>query len=65
MEIRLGYELSFEVPRPTPMQLMLYVHPEQAPRLRQPERIAVEPATASPMLDPGSSLSWWLRITAL
>src|SRR2546430_17547506 len=46
MEIRLGYELSFEVPRPTPMQLMLYVHPEQASRLRRPERIEIEPATA-------------------
>src|SRR5207248_8460326 len=46
MEIRLGYELRFEVPRPTPMQLMLYVHPEQASRLRQPERIEIEPATA-------------------
>src|SRR5260370_42269686 len=46
MEIRLGYELSFEVPRPTPMQLMLYVHPEQASRLRLPERIEIEPATA-------------------
>src|SRR5947207_13143921 len=45
MEIHLGYELVFEVPRPTPMQLMLYVHPEQASRLRQPERIEVEPAT--------------------
>jgi hypothetical protein len=28
-------------------------------------QIAVEPATASPMLDPGASLSWWLRISAL
>src|SRR3989440_7675866 len=46
MEIRLGYELTFEVPRPTPMQLMLYVHPEQASRLRRPERIEIEPATA-------------------
>src|SRR2546421_9980 len=46
MEIRLGYELGFEVPRPTPMQLMLYVHPEQASRLRQAERIEIEPATA-------------------
>jgi transglutaminase-like putative cysteine protease len=45
MEIRLGYELSFEVPRPTPMQLMLYVHPEQASQLRRPERIEIEPAT--------------------
>jgi transglutaminase-like putative cysteine protease len=45
MDIHVGYELRFEVPRPTPMQLMLYVHPEQAARLRQPERIEVEPAT--------------------
>ncbi len=28
-------------------------------------QIAVEPATASPMLDPGASMSWWLRISAL
>ena len=28
-------------------------------------QIAVEPATASPMLEPGASLSWWLRISAL
>jgi hypothetical protein len=28
-------------------------------------QIAVEPATASPMLAPGSSLSWWLRISPL
>jgi transglutaminase-like putative cysteine protease len=46
MDIRVGYELRFEVPGPTPMQLMLYVHPEQAARLRQPERIEIEPATA-------------------
>ena len=28
-------------------------------------QVAVEPATAAPMLEPGSSLSWWLRISAL
>ena len=28
-------------------------------------QVAVEPATASPILAPGASLSWWLRITAL
>ena len=26
-------------------------------------QVAVEPATASPILAPGASLSWWLRIT--
>ena len=44
MQIRIGYELAFEVPRPTPMQLMLYVHPDQAGALRHPEKIVVEPA---------------------
>ena len=44
MKIRIGYHLSFEVPRPTPMQLMLCVHPEQAGALQQPEQIVVEPA---------------------
>ena len=28
-------------------------------------QIAVEPATASPVLEPGESLAWWLRITPL
>src|ERR1041384_3796753 len=45
MDIRVGYELSFEVPRPTPMQLVLYVPPEQTSRLRHPQRIEIEPAT--------------------
>jgi hypothetical protein len=28
-------------------------------------QVAVEPATASPLLEPGATLEWWLRITAL
>ena len=28
-------------------------------------QVAIEPATASPMLDPGSTLRWWLRIRPL
>ncbi len=44
MRIRIGHELVFEVPRPTPTLLMLYVHPDAAPALRRPERIEVEPA---------------------
>jgi transglutaminase-like putative cysteine protease len=43
MLIRIGYELAFEVPRPTPLLLMLYLHPEVAPALQHPERIAVSP----------------------
>ncbi|HEY7434522.1 MAG TPA: transglutaminase family protein, partial [Methylomirabilota bacterium] len=43
MRIRIGHELVFEVPRPTPMLLMLYVHPEVAPALRHPEGIVADP----------------------
>jgi transglutaminase-like putative cysteine protease len=46
MLIRIGYDLVFEVPRPTAMLLMLYLHPEKVSALREPERIGVEPATA-------------------
>lgn len=45
MRIRLGYELVFEVPQPTPMQLMLHVHPDRAGDLQSPEKIVVDPAT--------------------
>jgi transglutaminase-like putative cysteine protease len=44
MRIRLGHELIFEVPRPTAMLLMLYLHPDAAPALEAPEWIEVEPA---------------------
>jgi transglutaminase-like putative cysteine protease len=44
MLIRIGYELAFEVPRPTPLLMVLYLHPEVARALRHPERIAVKPA---------------------
>ena len=46
MRIRIGYELAFEVPLPTAIQLMLYVHPDQAGALESPERIVVEPAVS-------------------
>jgi transglutaminase-like putative cysteine protease len=46
VQIRIGYDLSFEVPQPTAMQLMLYVRPEQAPALQRPESIVVEPPIA-------------------
>lgn len=45
MLIHIGYEFVFQVPQPTAMLLMLYLHPERAPGLRRPERICVEPAT--------------------
>ena len=44
MLIHIGYELVFEVPAPVSMLLMLYVHPQQAQVLRQPEMLVLEPA---------------------
>jgi transglutaminase-like putative cysteine protease len=43
MLIRLGYDLVFDLPAPTPMLLMLYVHPSRADTLREPDRVQVEP----------------------
>jgi len=41
--IRLGYELVFDVTALTPMTLMLYVHPDRANDLHEPERLQIEP----------------------
>ena len=46
MLIRIGYDIIFDVPAPTPMVLMLYVHPSMAPRLIGPERLQIEPEIA-------------------
>jgi transglutaminase-like putative cysteine protease len=45
VQIRIGYDLVFEIAQPTAMQLMLYVHPSRAGALRRPERLLVEPDT--------------------
>jgi transglutaminase-like putative cysteine protease len=44
MLIRLGYEVVFDIPAPTPMLLLLFTHPERASDLRRPERLCIEPA---------------------
>jgi transglutaminase-like putative cysteine protease len=43
MLIRIGYDVVFELPAPTPMLLMLCVHPSRFPSLRGPEQLSVEP----------------------
>ncbi len=42
--LRIGYEIIFESPVPTPMVLMLYVHPSHEHQLREPEIIHLEPS---------------------
>jgi transglutaminase-like putative cysteine protease len=43
MQIRAGYEISYECPKPTPMILMLSVHPSRAPDLLVPDRMILAP----------------------
>lgn len=43
MLIKIGYDLEFELAVPTPMILMLYVHPNRSGDLRQPEWLNTEP----------------------
>src|SRR6516165_7459012 len=43
MKIRVGYEISYECPRPTPMILALSIHPSRAADLITPDRIRFEP----------------------
>lgn len=46
MFIRIGYDIRFDVPSPTPMMTLLRVHPSVEPSLVRPEDLKVEPATA-------------------
>jgi len=43
MIIKIGFDIQFDLPAPTPMILMLYVHPSRQPDLRAEEKIVVEP----------------------
>ena len=44
MLIRLGYDLQFEIPAPTPMVALLHVHPSRAHNLLEPDELHTEPA---------------------
>ena len=43
MRIRIGFELIFDVPAPTPMLAMLFLHPSVQHVLERPEWLIVEP----------------------
>jgi len=44
MLIKIGFEIAYEVPVPTPMILMLHIRPERMPDLRARELILTQPA---------------------
>jgi transglutaminase-like putative cysteine protease len=43
MKIHAGYQLAYECPQPTPMLLMLHVHPSRVPDLITPDDIRFDP----------------------
>ena len=43
MRIQAGYEIAYDCARPTPMLLMLRVHPSRQTDLETPERITFDP----------------------
>ncbi|MGC2656689.1 MAG: transglutaminase family protein [Bryobacteraceae bacterium] len=46
MLIRLGYDIQFNIPSPTPMIALLHVYPERAKDLREPDELLTEPPVA-------------------
>ena len=47
MKIRIGYEIVYDCPKPTPMLLVLSVHPSRHSNLLTPAGIVLDPPTAS------------------
>ena len=47
MKIRVGYEITYDCPKPTPMLLVLSVHPSRQADLLTPHRIVFDPPIAS------------------
>ena len=43
MLIRIGFEAAFDFANPTPVLMMMHVHPSRAASLREPERLTVTP----------------------
>ena len=45
MLIRIGFDIQFQLPAPTPMVLLLFVRPSREADLRRPQDLRVEPET--------------------
>ncbi|MGQ0700644.1 MAG: transglutaminase-like domain-containing protein [Panacagrimonas sp.] len=63
MQIRLGYEIVYQCPQPTPMILNLHVHYTRASDLVQPDHLRIEPAVPVAMYRDGFG-NWCSRIVA-
>jgi transglutaminase-like putative cysteine protease len=63
MHIRVGYELVYQCPQPTPMILSLHVHYSRASDLLSPDHLRTDPAVPITMYRDGFG-NWCSRIVA-
>jgi transglutaminase-like putative cysteine protease len=63
MQLRVGYELVYECPQPTPMMLMLNIHHTRAGDLVVPDRLTTNPAVPFTSYRDGFG-NWCTRIVA-
>src|SRR5688572_17105648 len=63
MQIRVGYELIYDLPQPTPMVLMLNVHHTRAGDILVPDRMVAEPFVPATSYRDGFG-NWCTRIVA-
>ena len=55
MKLRVGYELIYDCPQPTPMILMLHIHHTRAPDIIIADQVTTDPTV------PVAVVSRWLR----
>ena len=63
MKIRLGYDIAYQCPQPTPMILNLHVHYSRASDLLRPDHLRTEPSVPVTMYRDGFG-NWCSRIVA-
>jgi transglutaminase-like putative cysteine protease len=63
MQIRVGYELHYDFPQPTPIILTLHVHSSRASDLAQPDRMMTTPAVPMAAYRDGFG-NWCTRLVA-
>ena len=63
IDIKVGYELIYDCPQPTPMLLMLNIHYSHAYEIVQPDHLVVSPAVATQAYRDGFG-NWCSRLEA-
>ena len=50
MKIKIGFEIAFDAPQPTPMVILLNIHPSRQADLLTPDQITTSSFGANPAL---------------